>query len=114
MNTSPVPLPDEVHALRERFHYGDPLTRDELVTTARAFLAEAERMHLAFTAHNKRHAEGIEQWASYADLERVDKERYLAAFAHVHVAWGDSDTCRQCGLDLRDPIHAQPGKGLVP
>ena len=32
------------------------------------------------------------------------------AFRHNHVSNGVDDTCKQCGLDLRDPIHIRAGE----
>ena len=49
------------------------------------------------------------QYTSFdlAELERPrNHDRYLIAFAHIHVNKGDgTDICKQCGLDLRDQIH---------
>lgn len=42
--------------------------------------------------------------ARVAELE-ADKRSYLQAFHHRHVNNGTDDACKQCGLDLRNPIH---------
>lgn len=39
-----------------------------------------------------------------------DNAAYLKAFKHYHVASDDgSDSCAECGLDLRNPIHRRLG-----
>lgn len=47
------------------------------------------------------------------DGERLadDNRRYLVAFGHRHVSKQDgTDTCAECDLDLRDPIHFRYGE----
>lgn len=43
---------------------------------------------------------------SRKDMER-DLNLMLATFRHIHVNNGQDDSCRQCGLDLRHPVHAR-------
>lgn len=47
---------------------------------------------------------------------RIENERLRKTFAHHHVATGaamddDIDTCQECGLDIRDPIHTRVHDG---
>ena len=38
----------------------------------------------------------------------AERDRYREAFSHTHVAGEhNADRCRQCGLDIRDPIHTR-------
>ena len=41
----------------------------------------------------------------------AENERYLKAFRHYHVNDYDGDSCAECGLDLRDPVHTRIVKG---
>ena len=39
---------------------------------------------------------------------KITQREYYAlinAFRHIHVNNGVDDACRQCGLDLRNPVH---------
>jgi hypothetical protein len=36
----------------------------------------------------------------------TDAERYVRLFRHRFVTGSIRDVCKQCGCDLRDPIHA--------
>jgi predicted RNase H-like nuclease (RuvC/YqgF family) len=61
----------------------------------------------------------VERWQEYVRirdkeisrlnraLSRATKESQTlrATFRHIHVNNGLDDACRQCGLDLRNPIH---------
>lgn len=38
---------------------------------------------------------------------RAEIATYVGAFRHPHVNNGEDDACRQCGLDLRNPIHCR-------
>ena len=40
---------------------------------------------------------------------RAECERYIKAFGHVHVAGNGEyiDTCKKCGMDIREKIHAR-------
>jgi len=40
------------------------------------------------------------------DALRRDVRQYLKAFVHYHVNNGTDDACKQCGLDLRNPVHS--------
>ena len=57
-------------------------------------------------SHSLRHRMAMNDSGRIRDLEaEVDQMR--ETFGHYHVNAGDgSDACRQCGLDLRNPIHA--------
>jgi hypothetical protein len=42
--------------------------------------------------------------------DQISRVKVLeSAFRHVHVSNGVNDLCKQCGLDLRDPIHERFG-----
>lgn len=42
---------------------------------------------------------------------RRDLDAYLARFQHRHVnAQDGTDACKECGFDLRNPIHSHAGK----
>lgn len=43
--------------------------------------------------------------AEMRQLKR-DVDSYKKAFSHMHVNNGYDDSCKQCGLDLRNPIHS--------
>ena len=46
----------------------------------------------------------VASWEELIKLElRVNELE--TAFRHYHVASGNCDICKQCGLDIRDSIH---------
>jgi len=51
-------------------------------------------------------AEDMRQLERENEALRKDAERVLIATAHYHVQSHDgNDTCKECGLNLRDKIH---------
>lgn len=45
--------------------------------------------------------------ATQAMAHRLDLGRIRRAFKHTHLNNGKDDTCKDCGLDLRDSIHTR-------
>lgn len=61
-------------------------------------------------AHDETKADAFKLLAENARLKN-DLETYLNAFKHTHDATGnDSDTCKVCNLNFRDPIHKRVGE----
>ena len=50
--------------------------------------------------------ERAERAEAERDALRRDVRQYLKAFVHYHVNNGTDDACKQCGLDLRNPVHS--------
>lgn len=48
------------------------------------------------------------------DAILFDEVLYQGLYPHMHIAGpkDDIDTCRRCGLDLRDPIHSSRSNRL--
>lgn len=46
-------------------------------------------------------------WVSLEDYKFIERDlgTLLKTFNHTHVSNGEDDTCNECGLDLRNPIH---------
>ena len=43
--------------------------------------------------------------AGFQAAEEIDSLRKTFAHCHVNNAHNEDDSCKQCGLDLRNPIH---------
>lgn len=68
------------------------------------------RLELAIRQSISRRRARISAFLATPQTGEGDVQRYLNAFAHTHVNNGVSgDSCKQCGLDLRDPIHLRYG-----
>lgn len=71
------------------------LRREQLLTMRDNFAAED--MHKVVAA--------VDMALAYLDAKK-DAERLAIASAHYHVNKQDgTDTCKQCGLDLRERVH---------
>ena len=44
-------------------------------------------------------------------INSLDKQvkQLLSTFKHIHVGYGE-DICRECGLDIRNPVHERMPK----
>ena len=72
--------------------------------------AELQERYVALEAaiHDLR-LDRIKQKNKYKRLE--EQVRVLTeTFSHIHAGFGN-DTCRECGLDIRNPIHKREGAG---